>query len=130
VIASGEALLAPEITRRLIARFVSGGRPNAPPPELEKLTVREREVLAQVARGRSNAEIASALYISGGTAKTHVARILSKLELRDRSKRWFSPTSAALFSLATLPIQGAGQHNPHRVTESARAPTVWTRTYL
>jgi DNA-binding NarL/FixJ family response regulator len=84
VIAAGEALLAPEITRRLIARFVSGGRPNAPPPELEKLTVRELEVLKQVARGRSNAEIASALYISAGTAKTHVARILSKLGLRDR----------------------------------------------
>jgi DNA-binding NarL/FixJ family response regulator len=84
VIAAGEALLAPEITRRLITRFVSGGRPNAPPPELESLTAREREVLAQVARGRSNAEIANALYISAGTAKTHVARILSKLGLRDR----------------------------------------------
>jgi DNA-binding NarL/FixJ family response regulator len=84
VIAAGDALLAPEITRRLIARFVSSGRPNAPPPELEKLTVRELEVLKQVARGRSNAEIAGALYISAGTAKTHVARILSKLGLRDR----------------------------------------------
>ena len=76
VIAAGDALLAPEITRRLIARFVSSGRPNAPPPELEKLTVRELEVLKQVARGRSNAEIAGALYISAGTDKTHVARIL------------------------------------------------------
>jgi DNA-binding NarL/FixJ family response regulator len=84
VIAAGEALLAPEITRRLIARFVSSGRPNAPPPELERLTTRELEVLKQVARGRSNAEIAGALYISAGTAKTHVARILSKLGLRDR----------------------------------------------
>lgn len=84
VVAAGEALLAPEITRRLIARFVSGGRPNAPPSDLETLTVREREVLAQVARGSSNAEIAGALHISAGTAKTHVARILSKLGLRDR----------------------------------------------
>jgi DNA-binding NarL/FixJ family response regulator len=84
VVAGGEALLAPEITRRLIARFVSSGHPNAPPPELGELTVREREVLAQVASGRSNAEIAGALYISAGTVKTHVARILSKLGLRDR----------------------------------------------
>ena len=84
VVARGEALLAPEITRRLIARFVSDGRPKTPPPELEDLTVREREVLAQVARGRSNAEIAGTLHISAGTVKTHVARILMKLELRDR----------------------------------------------
>src|SRR5690348_10458606 len=84
VVAAGEALLAPEITKRLIARFVSGGHPSAPPPELETLTDREREVLTHIARGRSNAEVASALYISAGTAKTHVARILSKLGLRDR----------------------------------------------
>jgi len=84
VVAAGDALLAPEITRRLIARFVSSGHPSAPPPELEELTAREREVLTEVARGRSNAEIASSLFISAGTVKTHVARILSKLDLRDR----------------------------------------------
>ena len=84
VVAGGEALLAPEITRRLIARFVAGARPNTSPPALEQLTDREREVLALVARGLSNAEISSQLFVSPGTVKTHVARILSKLDLRDR----------------------------------------------
>ena len=85
VVAAGEALLAPEITRRLIDRFVSGGRPNAPtPPELEELTERELEVLQLIARGLSNAEIAGKLYVTDGTVKTHVGRILSKLRLRDR----------------------------------------------
>jgi DNA-binding NarL/FixJ family response regulator len=85
VVAAGEALLAPEITRRLIDQFVSGARPNAPaPPELEELTERELEVLKHLARGLSNAEIAGALYVSDGTVKTHVARILSKLGVRDR----------------------------------------------
>ena len=84
VVAAGEALLAPEITRRLITRFVSGARPNTSPPALDELTDREREVLAYVARGLSNAEIADALSVSPGTVKTHVARLLSKLDLRDR----------------------------------------------
>jgi DNA-binding NarL/FixJ family response regulator len=85
VIATGEALLAAEVTRGLIDRFVAAGRPNAPaPPELDELTAREREVLNLVARGLSNAEIATSLYVSDGTVKTHVARVLSKLGLRDR----------------------------------------------
>jgi DNA-binding NarL/FixJ family response regulator len=85
LVATGEALLAPEITRRLIDRFLSGAPPNAPPPPaLSELTVRELEVLRQIARGLSNAEIAKALYVGEGTVKTHVARILSKLDLRDR----------------------------------------------
>lgn len=84
VVAAGEALLTPEITSRLIDRFVSGVRPALLPAALAELTAREREVLQRVAGGDSNAEIARALYIGEGTVKTHVARILTKLGLRDR----------------------------------------------
>jgi DNA-binding NarL/FixJ family response regulator len=85
VVAAGEALLAPEITRRLVDRFVAGVRPGATrTPELEELTTRELEVLKLIARGLSNTEIAAELYVSNGTVKTHVTRILSKLGLRDR----------------------------------------------
>ncbi len=86
VVATGESLLAPEVTRRLVDRFVEGARPGGPPrnPELDELTARELEVLKLIARGLSNAEIGAALYVSDGTVKTHVTRILSKLGLRDR----------------------------------------------
>lgn len=86
VVAAGEALLAPEVTRRLIDRFVSAARPGDPPRELENLTPRELDVLKLLARGRSNAEIAADLYVSEGTVKTHVARVLDKLDLRDRTQ--------------------------------------------
>jgi DNA-binding NarL/FixJ family response regulator/class 3 adenylate cyclase len=85
-VASGEALLAPSITKRVIEEFVS--RPpeaaRTPPPELAELTEREVEVLRQLARGLSNAEIAKELFVSDTTVKTHVSHILLKLELRDR----------------------------------------------
>jgi DNA-binding NarL/FixJ family response regulator len=85
-VASGDALLAPSVTRRVIEEFVSRPPQSARslPPELEQLTEREREVLRQMARGLSNAEIAKALFVSDTTVKTHVARILMKLRLRDR----------------------------------------------
>jgi DNA-binding NarL/FixJ family response regulator len=83
--AAGEALLAPEITRRLIDHYVATAPPARPePPELADLTARERDVLIRMARGRSNAEIARELYLSEGTVKTHVVRVLAKLGLRDR----------------------------------------------
>ncbi|WP_448322083.1 response regulator [Streptomyces sp. CO7] len=86
VVARGDALLAPAITRRLIAEFA--GRISAPPPalELDALTAREREVLQLVARGLSNEDIAARLVISHATAKTHVSRVLAKLGVRDRAQ--------------------------------------------
>jgi DNA-binding NarL/FixJ family response regulator len=84
-VASGDALLAPEITRRMIEDYVSRPRPgSAAPSALADLTAREREVLELIARGHSNSEIATALYVSEPTVKTHVSRILGKLDLRDR----------------------------------------------
>jgi DNA-binding NarL/FixJ family response regulator len=86
-VAAGEALLAPSVTRRLIAHFAH--RAPAPPraaPRLAELTEREREVLALVARGLSNTELAGTLCVSLPTVKTHVSRILTKLGARDRTQ--------------------------------------------
>jgi len=85
-VASGEALLAPSVTRRMIEEFVRRP-PNAARPaprELEQLTAREREVLVLMARGLSNAELAKEFVVSEATVKTHVAHVLAKLGLRDR----------------------------------------------
>ncbi len=86
-VAAGEALLAPSVTRRLIAHFTEADpTPRQTPPGLEDLTDREREVLALVARGRTNAELAEMLHVSMPTVKTHVSRILTKLGARDRTQ--------------------------------------------
>ncbi|MER7948661.1 response regulator transcription factor [Streptomyces sp. NPDC096079] len=86
VVASGDALIAPSVTRRLIKEFTDRPRtaPAAPRRRVEGITVREREVLTLVGRGLSNAEIAGELHISIATAKTYVTRLLSKLDARDR----------------------------------------------
>ncbi|HEY7733001.1 MAG TPA: response regulator transcription factor [Gaiellaceae bacterium] len=104
VVAGGDALLSPTITRRVIEEFVR--RPPAsvrtPPAEVEELTTRELEMLGYIARGLSNAEIAKEAFVSETTVKTHVARILMKLGLRDR-------VQAVVFAYETGLVQpGAG----------------------
>jgi DNA-binding NarL/FixJ family response regulator len=86
VVAAGDALLAPAVTRRVIEEFARSASPSTPPPALAELTAREVEVLGLLGRGLSNAEIAAELIISEATAKTHVGRILMKLGLRDRAQ--------------------------------------------
>jgi DNA-binding NarL/FixJ family response regulator len=84
-VAAGDALMAPTITRRLVEEFVRGPRPgDTVPAVLADLTDREREVLALIAAGLSNAEIAARLVVSAATVKTHVNRVFAKLDLRDR----------------------------------------------
>jgi DNA-binding NarL/FixJ family response regulator len=85
VVAEGGSLFAPSVTRRLIEEFARHA-PSARPPALDELTARETEVLRLVARGLTNAEIAAGLVVSEHTVKTHVARILMKLDLRDRTQ--------------------------------------------
>ncbi|GGC22416.1 MULTISPECIES: response regulator [Brevibacterium] len=85
IVAGGEALLAPSVTKRVIEHFATGGqKPNR--TALPELTDREREILIQVARGASNTEIAASLHIAVQTVKTHVSRILYKLDARDRAQ--------------------------------------------
>lgn len=87
VVAAGEALLAPSVTRRLIAEVTSRrGAARTPPARLGVLTPREREVLELIAKGMSNTEIAGALFVAEQTVKTHVGKVLGKLDLRDRAQ--------------------------------------------
>jgi DNA-binding NarL/FixJ family response regulator len=102
LVAVGDALLSPTITRRLIERFARPQPvPPGTPPALADLTEREAEVLGLVARGLSNAEIAAALCLGTATVKTHVARILDKLDLRDR-------VQAVVFAYETGLVQVGG----------------------
>jgi DNA-binding NarL/FixJ family response regulator len=85
LVAAGDAMIDPSVTRRVIERFGTHPDPTpVPAPELERLTERELEVLRHVARGLSNSELAAELFISEATVKTHIARLLAKLGLRDR----------------------------------------------
>ncbi|MDQ3786081.1 MAG: response regulator transcription factor [Actinomycetota bacterium] len=86
VVAAGEALLAPTVTRRLIAEFTRRPEPAAKPIDLDGVTEREREVLLLIARGMSNTEIAVHLHLGLATVKTHIGRLLSKLQARDRAQ--------------------------------------------
>jgi DNA-binding NarL/FixJ family response regulator len=117
VVAAGEALLAPRLTRRLIEAFVSApaGIAAGPPAAgaadaLERLTPREREVLALVGRGRSNAEIAERLVLSPLTAKTHVARLFSKLGARDRAQLVVTAYESGLVRPGAHPPPDADAH--------------------
>lgn len=102
VVAAGDALIAPGVTRRLIADFA--GRPEAAPKRspqpVEGITEREREVLTLVGRGRSNTEIAEDLFITVATAKSHVSRLLTKLGARDRVQLVITAYEAGLVTPA------------------------------
>jgi DNA-binding NarL/FixJ family response regulator len=106
VVASGDALIDPSVTRRLISRFMLASRADRQtPPQLAGLTPREQEVLRLVARGLSNAEIAGTLVIEENTVKTHVSRILAKLHLRDR-------VQAVVTAYETGFVSPDGEHAP------------------
>jgi DNA-binding NarL/FixJ family response regulator len=83
-VAGGDALLSPAVTKRVISQFAR--TPRAPPKEFDELTARERDVLRLITNGLSNAEIGRELFISETTVKTHVTRVLQKLNLRDRAR--------------------------------------------
>jgi DNA-binding NarL/FixJ family response regulator len=109
VVATGDALVAPAITRRLLEQFVSRPRPGEAVPEaLHRLTPREVDVLRQVARGLSNAEIAGALHLGEATVKTHMTRVLAKLGLRDRAQAVVAAYESGLFR------PGASEAGPRR----------------
>jgi DNA-binding NarL/FixJ family response regulator len=86
VVAAGDSLISPGMTRRLIEEFATSSKPSRPAKELDVLTDREREVLALVAGGLTNDEIGKRLYLSPATARTHVSRIMTKLAARDRTQ--------------------------------------------
>jgi DNA-binding NarL/FixJ family response regulator len=110
LVRTGDALLAPTITRRLVERFTHGGTqpsPRSPRRDLSTLTSREIEVLEQMARGLSNTELAEHFHVSMATVKTHVARILSKLQVRDRVQAVIAAYEAGLVTAEPNPAKTA-----------------------
>jgi DNA-binding NarL/FixJ family response regulator len=111
--AAGNALLAPTVTRRLIERFARLPAELAPAPSaLASLTARERDILLQLARGRSNAEIAAALFLSEATVKTHIGHVLAKLALRDRVQAVILAYEAGIVTPGDHPGPGPGSGGP------------------
>jgi DNA-binding NarL/FixJ family response regulator len=108
VVAGGEALLSPAITRRVIERFTRIPQP-APPKQVDELTERELDVLRLIARGLSNAEIGRELYISDTTVKTHITHILQKLNHRDRVQAVVLAYETGLFDADPLPQSGRAE---------------------
>jgi DNA-binding NarL/FixJ family response regulator len=100
-VAAGEALLSPTVTRRVIAQFTRVHR-QSPPKAVDSLTTREREVFRLIARGLSNAEIGQELFISDTTVKTHITRLLQKLDLRDRAQAIVLAYQTGLFDVDEL----------------------------
>ncbi|MEV0387569.1 response regulator transcription factor [Nonomuraea sp. NPDC050643] len=99
VVASGEALLAPTVTRRLITEFLQGPHPAPVVRALDDITQREREVLTLIGKGMSNAEIAAHLHLTVGTVKTHIGRLLAKLHARDRAQLVIAAYEGGLITL-------------------------------
>lgn len=119
VVAAGDALLAPGVTRRMIAEFA--GRPQRPPARAPAgLTDRELEVLTLVGRGRSNSEIAADLHITVATVKTHVTRLLSKLDARDRVQLVITAYDAGLVTTPGAGLTGLSSTNVTVSPTSAR----------
>jgi DNA-binding NarL/FixJ family response regulator len=104
IVADGDALLSPAITKRVIKQFTRIPQP-APPPQLEELTERELEVFRLITRGLSNAEIGEQLYISDTTVKTHITHILQKLDLRDRVQAVVLAYETGLFDESSAPTR-------------------------
>jgi DNA-binding NarL/FixJ family response regulator len=109
---AGDALLAPSVTKRLIERFVSQQPAVTSTPQVAALTDREREVLVMIARGLSNADIASSLFVSQATIKTHISRVFAKLDVRDRAQAVIAAYDAGL-------VKPASQSAPDQRGEGA-----------